>query len=253
MNTQEALFKYCCRIGDNSLILGHRLSEWCGHGPILEEDIAMINIALDQLGQAKTILAYAGEVEGKGRNEDSLAFLRTEREFSNAILTEQPNGHFGTTIARQFFMDVFNYYFYHDLHFSKNETLAAFAEKSLKEVTYHMRHTSEWIIRLGDGTEESHEKIQEAIDDLWMFTGELFKMDEVDEILIAEGIAIDLNKIKEQWSAKVREILTEATLSIPDENMWMQEGGKQGSHSEYLGFLLAEMQSMQRTYPNMEW
>lgn len=252
MTTQEALFDYCQRLGDNSLILGHRLSEWCGRGPILEQDIALINVALDLIGQSRSLLQYAAEIEGKGRDEDKLAYLRVSEEFRNVLLAEQENGHFGTTIARQLIFDVFHYYFYTALKESKDETLAAFAAKSLKEVSYHMKYSAEWVIRLGDGTEESKTRVQEAFDDLWMYSGELFEMDEVDQLLIENGIAPDLNTIKTQWTAKMKEIMEQATLKMP-ESGWMISGGKKGKHSELLGYILAEMQYMQRAYPNMEW
>jgi ring-1,2-phenylacetyl-CoA epoxidase subunit PaaC len=253
MTKQEALFQYALRIGDSSLILGHRLSEWCGHGPILEQDIALINVSLDLIGQSRTMLQYAGEVEGKGRSEDDLAYLRLEAEYCNPILMELPNGHFGNTMARQFFADAFNYFFYIELQKSADKMLADFAAKSIKEVAYHLKHSTDWILRLGDGTAESHQKITEAIEDVWMYTGEMFDMDEVDQILIEAGIAVDLNKIKELWKDKVTAVLKEATLEIPDFDAWMISGGKTGKHSEHLGFLLTELQYMQRAYPNMEW
>lgn len=252
MEIKEALYNYALRMGDNSLILGHRLSEWCGHGPILEQDIALINVSLDLIGQSRSYLAYAGEIEGKGRNEDDMAYLRIEREFRNVLLTEQPNGDFGRTIARQFFFDVFHYLLLEELSKSTDEQLAAIAVKSLKEVTYHLRFSSEWMIRLGDGTEESHRRIQESVDELWMYTGELFGMDEVDETLIGVGIAPDLSALKPAWDEKVGAILKEATLSQP-ESGWMQSGGRKGIHSEHLGFLLSELQYLQRTIPNANW
>ncbi len=253
MNKQEALFQYALRIGDSNLILGHRLSEWCGHGPILEQDIALINVSLDIIGQARTILQYAGEVEGKGRSEDDLAYLRIASEYCNPIIMELPNGHFGNTIARQFFVDAFQYFFYIELQNSSDQLLADFAVKSLKEVAYHLKHSSDWMMRLGDGTAESHQKIQEAVNDVWMYTGEMFVMDEVDSTLMAEGIAVDLDKVKVLWKEKVTAVLTEATIELPDFDAWMISGGKQGKHSEHLGFVLTELQYMQRAYPNMEW
>lgn len=252
MTLQEAHFDYILRMGDNALILGQRLSEWCGHGPILEQDIAITNIALDQMGQARSILKYAGEVEGKGRNEDQIAFLRDAWDFRNVLLVEHPNEDWAYTIVRQFFFDAFNFLFHSELTKSKDTHLAAIAAKSLKEVTYHQRYSSEWMIRLGDGTDISHEKMQNAVDDLWMFTGELTEMNEVDEMMIAEGIGVDLKKIKPLYDEKVADILKEATLEKPD-NDWMQTGGKVGRHTEHLGYILADMQFMQRTYPNMEW
>lgn len=252
MTKQEALFQYVLRAGDDSLILGQRLSEWCGIGPVLEEDIALTNIALDLIGQATSLLAYAGEVEGKGRDEDKLAFLRYEIEYKNLLLVEQPNGDFGVTIARQFLFDVYHYYFFKALLNSKDMQLAAIAEKSLKEVTYHLKHSSEWMIRLGDGTEESHERIQTAVNDLWRLTGELFYMDQVDEIMLAEGIGVDLNAIKSLWHDHVSTILERATLTKPVDGV-MYMGGRKGTHTEHMGYILAEMQYMQRAYPNMEW
>ncbi|MFK7936933.1 MAG: 1,2-phenylacetyl-CoA epoxidase subunit PaaC [Saprospiraceae bacterium] len=249
---KEALFDYTLRLGDSALILGHRLSEWCGHGPILEVDMALTNIALDLVGQARTLLAYAGEVEGKGRSEDDLAYHRDGHDFRNFLLVEQPNGDFAMTIARQFFYDVYNYYFHVALVKSTDKTLAAIAEKSLKEVTYHLRYSSEWIIRLGDGTEESHEKMQKAIDEIWMYTGELTTANAVDKELLAAGIAVDLEKIKPLYDQKVAEILAQATLIQPSNN-WMQKGGKEGQHSEHLGFILAEMQFLPRAYPDAKW
>jgi ring-1,2-phenylacetyl-CoA epoxidase subunit PaaC len=252
MTKQEALFHYILRAGDDSLILGQRLSEWCGVGPVLEEDIALTNIALDLIGQATSLLAYAGEIEGKGRNEDKLAFVRYEIEYKNLLLVEQPNGDFGVTMARQFLFDVYHYYFFKALLQSTDSQLAAIAEKSLKEVTYHLKHSSEWIIRLGDGTSESHERIQTAIDDLWRLTGELFFMDQVDEIMIAEGIGVDLNTIKPLWHDHVQTIFDRATLTKPQDGV-MYMGGRKGTHTEHMGYILAEMQYMQRAYPNMEW
>lgn len=253
MTQQEALFTYLQRLGDTSLILGHRISEWCGHGPKLEQDIALINISLDLIGQARNYLSYAGEVEGKGRDEDKLAYFRVEREFKNLLIAEQPNGDWGQTIMRSFFFDVFHYYFLHELVKSKDEQLAAIAAKSLKEVTYHLKHNADWVIRLGDGTAESHDRMETAIEELWMYTGEMFDMDEVDHILIEAGISPDLSALKSKWEAKVQEVFQEATLTYPGE-AWMQSGGKlKGIHSEELGFILAEMQYLPRCYPDAKW
>ena len=252
MEIKEALFHYALRMGDNSLILGHRLSEWCGHGPILEQDIALINVALDLIGQSRSYLSYAGDLEGKGRSEDDLAYLRREREFRNVLLTELPNGDFGRTLVRQFLFDVFHYLQLEELKGSSDEQLAAIATKSLKEVTYHLRYSSEWMIRLGDGTEESHRRVQEPLNDLWSYTGEMFEMDEVDETLVGVGIAPDLASLKPLWESKVREILTEATVNVP-ESGWMHSGGRKGVHSEHLGYLLSELQYLQRSIPNAKW
>lgn len=252
MTLEQAKFEYLLRLGDSSLIIGHRLSEWCGHGPILEEDIALINIALDFVGNATSLLIYAGELEGKGRNEDDLAFMRGEREYRNLLITEQPNGDYANTIARQFLFDTYMYFLYEELKKSKDETIAAIAVKSHKEITYHLRHTSEWMLRLGDGTAESHQRLQGGLNSLWMFTSEMFDMDEVDAILIKEGIAPDLNKVKAAWEKRVKEVISEATLSLP-ETTFKQKGSKEGKHSEHLGFLLAEMQYVHRSFPDAKW
>lgn len=246
------LFEYLLRIGDDSLIIGHRLSEWCGHGPILEEDIAMTNMALDFIGQATSILEYAATVENNGRDADALAFLRYEREYRNTLLVEQANEDFAVTMVRQFLFDAFRKPFFEALQTSKDEQLAAIAEKSLKETKYHLKHSSEWIIRLGDGTEESHKRAQDALDTLWRYTEELFFENEVDAALQAEGIAPSLAPIKAEWEKTVTAVLEEATLSIP-QNGWIQKGGRVGLHSENLGYILAELQYMQRAYPNMKW
>ncbi len=248
----KELFQYTLRMADDSLILGHRVSEWCGHGPILEEDIALTNIALDLIGQATNLLEYAAATENMGRSADDLAFLRFDRDFRNLLLVEQKNGDFATTITRQFFFDAFRKPFFEALTQSKDAQLAAIAEKSLKETKYHLKHSSEWMIRLGDGTKESHERVQEAVNDLARFTDELFYIDEIDEAMIRAGIGVDLNNIKPQWKAYVNEVFAEATLEFP-EVKWPQKGGRTGMHSEHLGYLLAEMQFMQRAYPGMEW
>jgi ring-1,2-phenylacetyl-CoA epoxidase subunit PaaC len=252
MNEKKMLFTYLLRLSDSSLIMGHRLSEWCGYGPILEEDIAMTNLALDLVGQSRFLYDYAAEVEGKGRTEDDLAFLRIEREYYNLLITELPNGDFDMTMAKQFLFDAYQYYLYEALRNSSDKRLAEFAVKSLKETTYHLRHSSEWIVRMGDGTEESHLKIQKAIDDVWKYTGEMFMPDEVDEAMKAKGIAPDLAEIKKKWDKKVDEVLEEATLTRPQDG-WMMEGSRKGIHTENMGFLLSELQYMQRAYPNMTW
>jgi ring-1,2-phenylacetyl-CoA epoxidase subunit PaaC len=244
--------EYLLRIADNSLVLGHRMSEWCGHGPILEQDIALINIALDHIGQARNWLTYAGETEGKGRTEDDLAYHRDAYDFRNVLLVEQPNGNWGDTLMRSFLFDAYNYPFHRLLMQSSDAQIAAIAEKSLKEITYHLRHSSEWVIRLGDGTEESHAKMQAALDQLWMYTGELFGMDDVDRAMIEEKAGVDLALVKPEWEKTVTEVLAEATLKRPADG-WMQKGGKKGVHSEYLGYMLAEMQFLPRAYPDAKW
>lgn len=252
MTQQEALYQYILQIADNSLILGQRLSEWCGHGPVLEQDIALTNVALDLMGQARFLLDYAAKIEDKGRNEDQVAFLRLPTEYRNSLLVEQPNIDFAYTIMRQFFFDAFHYQLQTELLESADSTLAALAEKSIKEVAYHLKYSSEWVIRLGDGTDVSHQKVQAALNDLWMYTEELIKPNIIDERMVEAKIGVDLNKIKPAYLSRVNEILNLATLTAP-ENSWMQSGGKDGRHSEHLGFILAEMQYMQRTYPNLQW
>ena len=252
MEIKEALFQYVLRMGDDSLMLGHRLSEWCGHGPILEEDIATINISLDLIGQATNMLAYAGKLENKGRDEDALAFLRQEHEYRNILLVEQTNGDFGKTIMRQFFFDAYRKLLFERLKNSPDVELAAIAEKSLKETKYHLKHSSEWVIRLGDGTDESHRRVQSSLDELYRYTNELFFTDEVESTLVENGIIPSLDGLEEEWNSYVEAILKEATLLIPTNN-WKMAGGRIGKHSEHLGHLLTDLQYMQRAYPNMQW
>ena len=247
------MLQYVLHLADTNLVLAQRLCEWCGHGPVLEQDIAMSNIGLDLLGQTRSLYQYAAELQGEGRTEDDLAFLRNERQFSNLLLAEQLNGDFGCTVVRQFFYEAYHYYLLQQLEQGKDQQLAAIAEKSLKEVTYHLKWTAEWVIRLGDGTEESHRRVQQAVNDLWMFTGEMFIPTAEEQQLAEAGMIPDLATLKAPWLAKVSEILALATLSMPDSNAWMQQGGKKGVHTEHLGYLLAEMQSMQRQYPGMTW
>jgi ring-1,2-phenylacetyl-CoA epoxidase subunit PaaC len=249
---QNQLSEYVLRLGDNALILAQRLSEWCGHGPVLEQDIALTNIALDLLGQARMFLSYAAEIEGEGRTEDDLAYFRQANEFRNLLLCEQPNTDFAHTIVRQFFFDVFNFLNLQGLTKSQDERLRAIAEKALKEATYHLRFSSEWMVRLGDGTELSNQKMQAAVDALWMYAGESCTPDAVDEAVAQAGISPDLATFAPIWHKKVAEILEEATLQLPSET-WMQRGGKQGKHSEHLGYILAEMQHLQRSYPGNVW
>jgi ring-1,2-phenylacetyl-CoA epoxidase subunit PaaC len=252
MTKKDALFNYCLRLADTSLILAQRNAEWCGHGPFLEEDLALTNISLDLIGQANSIYQYAAQAEGKGRSADDLAYRRSEREFFNTLIVEQSNGDYAKTILRQFLCDAFDFYFYSDLLKSKDETISAIAAKSVKEITYHLRHSSSWVERFGDGTEESHKRIQDALNDLWRFTGEMFEMNEIDSVLIKEGIAVDLNSIKIKWESKVKEVLERATLKIPA-NTFMQRGSRDAKHTENLGFILAEMQSLPRALPDAKW
>ncbi|HXB09169.1 MAG TPA: 1,2-phenylacetyl-CoA epoxidase subunit PaaC [Puia sp.] len=249
---------YALHLADDALVLGHRNSEWTGHGPILEQDIALSNIALDLIGQARYLYQYAARLmnataaSGKPEvTEDILAYLRDSWDFRNCLLVEQTNGDWGRTVLRQFFFSAYQYYFYRELQQSRDTELAAIAEKSLKEVTYHLRWSSEWVIRLGDGTEESHTRMVAALDGLWMYTGELFLPADYERSLSPGGIAVDLAVIQPFWEERVREVLQEATLALP--SAVAQKGGKQGRHTEQLGFLLAEMQFLQRAYPGCEW
>lgn len=249
---ESPLVLYALRRADDALILGHRVSEWCGHAPMLEEDMALANMGLDLIGQARELYTYAGKVEGAGHDEDKLAYLRDVRQYRNLLLVEQPNGDFARTIARQFFYSAFADPYWRAMMKSRDETLAAIAAKSEKESAYHLRHTSEWMIRLGDGTAESRRRAQTAIDDLWAFTGELFHADQSDAGLIASGIAVDPETLRGVWMQTVSNVLGVATLKRPASD-WMQKGGRTGNHTEHLGHLLSELQSMQRTFPNATW
>ncbi len=245
-------FTYTLRLGDNALVLSHRLSEWCGHGPVLEQDIALSNIALDLIGQARMLLTHAGALEGQGRSEDDLAYFRDAHQYGNVLLVEHPNEDWAFTVARQFFFDAFNLPLFQALCHSNDAQLAAIAEKAVKEITYHLRFSSEWMLRLGDGTELSRQKMQTAVDELWPFTGELTEPDAVDQAAFTSGLGPDLRVIRAAWNEKVNQVLEEATLVRPSGD-WMQSGGKQGRHTERLGFILAEMQHLQRMYPGQEW
>ena len=261
---------YTLHLADDALVLGHRNSEWCAHGPVLEQDIAITNIALDLIGQARNFYQYAAQLingfkkaessrasllergfEGEA-SEDSLAYLRDRHEFKNCLLTEQPNGDWAKTILRQFFFSVYQYFLYEKLQVSKDHQLAAIAEKSLKEVTYHLRWSSEWVIRLGDGTEESHQRMLRAIEELWLYTGELFEAAGYEQHAAKEDLGVDPSSLKPKWEEKVKEIFSEATLPYPNK-VPMEGGGKKGDHTEHLSSILADLQFMQRTYPNSEW
>ena len=252
---KESLIQYTLHLADNSLIIGQRNSEWCGHGPVLEQDIAITNISLDLVGQARNFYQYAATLIGNGTTEDSLAYLRKEREFKNCLLVEQPNGDWAQTILRQFFFSQHQYLLFQQLQNSKDKQLAAIAEKSLKEVTYHLRWSSEWVIRLGDGTEESHNRMLKAIDELWRYTGELFEASNYELRAASEGFGVDVSKFKEPWQKKVSDIFNEASLIHPlgGWEAFMQTGGKEGKHTEHLGFILTELQYMQRAYPGCNW
>lgn len=248
----QSLIDYTLHLADNALIIGHRNSEWCGHGPVLEQDIAISNIALDFIGQARNFYQYAAELSGNGATEDSLAFLRDVPEFKNVLITELPNGDWAQTTLRQFLFSTYQYYFYQQLQNSTDTRLAAIAAKSLKEVTYHLRWSSEWVIRLGDGTEESKHRLLTALDELWNFTGEMFLPATYETTLLQENMGVDLSIIHQQWNQKVQEVFAEATIQIPEKS-WAQQGGKTGIHTEHLGYILAEMQFLQRAYPGTEW
>jgi len=264
---KETLINYTLHLADNSLILGQRNSEWCGHGPVLEQDIAITNISLDLIGQARNFYQYAATLinsskksgsskapssEGFGEaTEDSLAYLRTEREYKNCLLVEQPIGDWGQTILRQYLFSQYQYLLFQQLQNWKDEQIAAIAAKSLKEITYHLRWSREWVIRLGDGTEESRQRMLKAIDELWRYTGEMFM-----PVIYEKETGIDFNKIKEEWDLKVSAVFSEASLILPSGGggaVFMQTGGKEGKHSEHLGYILTELQYLQRTYPNCEW
>jgi ring-1,2-phenylacetyl-CoA epoxidase subunit PaaC len=249
---RKALFEYLLRLGDDRLILGHRLSEWCGHGPILEEDLALGNVALDLIGHAQAFLALAGRVEGKQRDEDKLAYFRGEREVRNAKLSELPRGDFAFTIARQFIFDCYSMLLMEQLQQCRFPELAGLAAKTLKEDSYHYRHSAQWILRLGDGTDESRSKIQTAIGEIWAYSGELFVADEVEKLLLKELGVPDPSTLLAAWSERVGAILKEATLDVPP-NCFMHTGGRKGLHTEHLGKLLAEMQVMPRSYPDARW
>jgi ring-1,2-phenylacetyl-CoA epoxidase subunit PaaC len=249
---ETPLVLYALRRADDALVLGHRLSEWCGHAPVLEEDMALANMGLDLLGQARELYSYAAKVEGKGNDEDRFAYLRDVRQYRNLLLVEQPNGDFARTMVRQFFYSVFADLYWRAMMKSDDTTLAAIAAKSEKESAYHVRHSSEWMVRLGDGTGESHRRAQIAIDDLWAFTGEMFEVDASESALIEAGVAVDPAMLRPQWLRTISDVVGEATLALPKSN-WMQQGGRSGRHSEHLGHLLSELQSMQRTFPGATW
>lgn len=252
MTKQEALYKYTLRLGDNALILSQRLSEWCSNGPFLEEDLALTNFALDLIGRAQLLLKYAAELEGKGKTEDILAFRRPERQYYNHQLAELPNGDFAFTMMRQFLIATYESLLFSKLSKGNDGTLAAIAAKTLKEVKYHLAHAEDWIIRLGNGTNESHRRTQAAINAMWMYTGELFETDEVEQLMVSEGVGVDSIGLEQDWKRHVKATLDAANITIPD-TKYMQTGGKQGIHTEHLGHLLAEMQYLQRAYPDATW
>jgi ring-1,2-phenylacetyl-CoA epoxidase subunit PaaC len=249
---KKALLDLLLRMADTSLVLGHRLSEWCGHGFILEQDIAISNIALDHMGQAQNWYLLAAQLQDENKSADDLAFLRDVLEYRNLLIVEQPNADFAHTLIRQFLFDVFQFNLLTSLSQSTDSNIAGIAEKSLKEASYHVKWSSEWVVRLGDGTKESNERVQKALNNLWEYTGEMFLPNTTDTLLSELGLGADLNAIKSNWETYVEGVLKEATLTIPTKK-WMQKGGKDGVHTEHLGLLLSEMQFMQRAYPNCQW
>jgi ring-1,2-phenylacetyl-CoA epoxidase subunit PaaC len=250
--SDASLFSYLLRLGDDRLVLGHRLSEWCGHGPILEEDIALANVALDLIGEATLLLKLAGQLEGKGRNEDALAYWREAIDFRNALLVELPIGDFAFTIMRQLFFSVFSLLQMEALQRSTNADLAGIAAKAVKEARYHVRHSAQWVVTLGDGTDESHSRAQRAVDDLWRYTGELFTADAIDRDSAARDVGVDPSTLAEPWRVQVEDVLRRATLTIPSVT-YMQRGGRDGRHTEHLGHMLAEMQIVARSHPGATW
>jgi ring-1,2-phenylacetyl-CoA epoxidase subunit PaaC len=252
-NSVDAKINYLLRQGDNALILSQQLSQLCGKGPALEEDMALTNVALDLLGQTRMWLTYAGELEGKGRDEDKLAFHRDAHDYRNVLLVEQQNGSYADTMVRQFFFDTWHYFLMQGLLKSSDPRIAEIAEKSLKEVTYHLRRSGDLVVRLGDGTDISHAKMQTAVDELWMYTGEVFIYDAIDNAMVEQGIAPPAEGLRAAFLEHVSAIFQEATLTMPSPDAYMQRGGKQGRHTERLGYILAEMQFLQRAYPGAEW
>lgn len=248
----DPVFEYLLRLADDRLVLGHRLSEWCGHAPILEEDIALTNFALDFVGQAALLLSLAGEVEGKGRDQDTLAYFRDAFQFRNVHLVELPRGDFAFTIVRQFFFDAWDVLLLERLSSSTNATLAGIAAKSLKEARYHFRHSAQWTLMLGDGTVESRERAQRAVDELWGFTGELFTVDQVEREVAAQGVGVDSSTLRAPWEVSVKQVLGDATLVVPDIAP-RTTGGRIGRHTEHLGHMLAEMQILPRSHPGAKW
>src|SRR5690348_3705593 len=246
------LFDYTLHLADSSLIMGHCLSEWTGHGPTIELDIALSNIALDLIGQSRNFYQYAAALK-QNETEDTLAYLRDAREFKNLLIAETSNGDWAKTITKLFLFSTYQYYLYQQLIVSEDKQLSAIAEKSLKEVTYHIRWSSDWVIRLGDGTEESNLRMKKAIENTWPLTGEMFEPAAYENLLLENRIGVDVSNLKNDWLKKIQSVFDEATLPVPGNNIWMQRGGKEGIHSEGLGCLLAEMQFLQRAYPGCEW
>lgn len=249
---ETPLLAFTLARADDALVLGHRLSEWCGHAPMIEEDIALANIGLDLIGQARALYDYAAQLEGTGLSEDHFAYLRDAGQYRNCLLVEQPNGDFAVTIARQFLYTAFADPWQRAMTGSTDATLAAIAGKAEKETAYHLRHAAEWLIRLGDGTQESHARAQDAIDGLWMYTGELFEAESSPRTLFDAGVAVDPASLRAGWDTSVNDVLAQATLTRPKSG-WMQSGGRAGRHSEYLSLMLTELQYLQRSFPGAKW
>jgi ring-1,2-phenylacetyl-CoA epoxidase subunit PaaC len=249
---ETPLISLVLRRADDALILGHRLSEWCGHAPLIEEDIALANIALDLVGQARSLYEYAAQTEGSGLSEDHFAYRREQHQYRNCLLVEQPNGDFAATIVRQFLFSAYMDLYWRETMQSRDATLAAVAAKAEKETAYHLRHSAEWLIRLGDGTDESHERAQAGLDDLWPYSGELFETDEVERGLAELGAAPDAAHLHKPWATMIEPLLREATLKIPN-GAFMQTGGRAGRHTEHLGYILADLQFLQRAHPEAVW
>jgi ring-1,2-phenylacetyl-CoA epoxidase subunit PaaC len=250
--TYPVHLEYVLRLADNALILGQRLSEWCGHAPVLEEELALANVALDLIGQSRLLLSHAGRLESMGRDEDQLAFLRAEHQYRNLTLVELPNGDFGRTVVRNFLFSALQRELWQALRGSRDRDLAAIAEKSLKETRYHLRHSADWVVRLGDGTDESHARTQSAVDYLWPYTAEFFAQDAVDDEVAAAGLGVAWSMLEQAWEALVRPVLAEAALIVPTHTPFRSRG-RLGVHSEYLGHVLAEMQYLQRAHPGAQW
>ena len=251
-NATEMIKQYAIRLGDDALVLGHRLSEWCSKGPFLEEDLALTNVALDFIGRARMFYSYAAEIDGGEFTEDSYAYQRDCRDFTNLLIHELPGGDFAFALARQYLVDEFSLAFMERLQDSSDETLAAIAAKAVKECRYHLRRSHDWMLRLGDGTEESHRRLQRAVDDLWGYTSELFELDELEQELAAAGVAVDSPTLKADWEKSVRATFSEATIDLPESD-WSVRGGREGLHTEHLGHMLSDLQFMQRAYPGLEW
>jgi ring-1,2-phenylacetyl-CoA epoxidase subunit PaaC len=250
--TSPSIVQYLLRLGDDRLVLGHRLSEWCGHGPILEEDIALANISLDLIGEATLLLKLAGDLEGQGRNEDALAYFRDAIDYRNALMCELPKRDFAFTIVRQFFFSVFSLLQMQSLLRSSNAELAGIAGKAVKEAKYHVRHSAQWVVTLGDGTADSHARVQHAVDELWRYSGELFMSDAVEQEAASAGIGVDPASLLDAWRTQVTEILGRGRLTVPQDG-YMQRGGREGRHLEHLGHMLAEMQIVARSHPGASW